>query len=179
MMKFATVFHRPYDGFRWQPPQSGAWAGRSGICSLRPGQDGSAGCRQLGQVAPGRRADSGVGSRCRTRGDARSGAGAARRGAQPAPGPPAALGVSVAPRRSLRAAGLDQAASPVARRAQIRAAVRHLVLEDYIQAVEIAEARRDRLTAQIAAMLPDWTLAPVAPALQTMRGMALVNAPQP
>ena len=57
--------------------------------------------------------------------------------------------------------------------------MRHLVLEDYIQAVEIAEARRDRLTAQIAAMLPDWTLAPVAPALQTMRGMALVNAPQP
>jgi hypothetical protein len=59
------------------------------------------------------------------------------------------------------------------------AGAHHLVLEDYIQAVEIAEARRDRLTAQIAAMLPDWTLAPVAPALQTMRGMALVNAPQP
>jgi transposase len=52
----------------------------------------------------------------------------------------------------------------------------HLVLEDYIQTVEAAEARRDRLTAQIAAMLPDWTLAPVVAALQTMRGMALVNA---
>jgi transposase len=55
-------------------------------------------------------------------------------------------------------------------------AVHHLVLEDYIQAVEAAEARRDRLTAQIEAMLPDWTLAPVVAALQTMRGMALVNA---
>ena len=55
-------------------------------------------------------------------------------------------------------------------------AVHHLVLEDYIQAVETAAARRDRLTAQIAAMLPDWTLAPVVAALQTMRGMALVNA---
>ena len=44
------------------------------------------------------------------------------------------------------------------------------------QAVEAAEARRDRLTAQIEAMLPDWTLAPVVAALQTMRGMALVNA---
>ena len=55
-------------------------------------------------------------------------------------------------------------------------AIHHLVLEDYIQAVEAAEARRDRLTAQIAAMLPDWTLAPVVAALQTMRGMALVNA---
>jgi transposase len=49
-------------------------------------------------------------------------------------------------------------------------------LEDYIAAVEAAEARRDRLTAQIRTMLPDWTLAPVVAALQTMRGMALVNA---
>jgi transposase len=55
-------------------------------------------------------------------------------------------------------------------------AVHHLVLEDYIAAVETAAARRDRLTTQIAAMLPDWTLAPVVAALQTMRGMALVNA---
>ena len=55
-------------------------------------------------------------------------------------------------------------------------AIHHLVLEDYVQAIEAAEARRDRLTAQIAAMLPDWTLAPVVMALQTMRGMALVNA---
>src|SRR5262252_7978666 len=55
-------------------------------------------------------------------------------------------------------------------------AVHHIVLEDYIAAVEAAEARRDRLTAQIKAMLPDWTLAPVVAALQTMRGMALFNA---
>ena len=48
------------------------------------------------------------------------------------------------------------------------------MLEDYIAAVEAAEARRDRLTAQIEAMLPDWELAPVVAALQTMRGMALV-----
>jgi transposase len=52
----------------------------------------------------------------------------------------------------------------------------HIVLEDYIEAVEAAKARRDRLTAQIEAMLPDWALAPVVAALQTMRGMALVNA---
>jgi transposase len=39
-------------------------------------------------------------------------------------------------------------------------AAHHIVLEDYIAAVEAAEARRDRLTAQIAAMLPDWELAP-------------------
>ena len=55
-------------------------------------------------------------------------------------------------------------------------AVHHLVLEDYIQAVDAAEARRARLTSQIEAMLPDWSLAPVVAALQSMRGMALVNA---
>ncbi len=55
-------------------------------------------------------------------------------------------------------------------------AAHHIVLEDYMQAVEAARERRDRLTAQIAAMLPDWALAPVVAALQTMRGMALVNA---
>jgi transposase len=55
-------------------------------------------------------------------------------------------------------------------------AVHHIVLEDYLAAVEVAAARRDRLKAQIEAMLADWTLAPVVAALQTMRGMALVNA---
>ena len=55
-------------------------------------------------------------------------------------------------------------------------AIHHLVLEDYIQAVEAAAGRRDRLTTQIEAILTDWSLAPVVAALQTMRGMALVNA---
>jgi transposase len=54
-------------------------------------------------------------------------------------------------------------------------AARHLVLEDYLQTVEAAEARRDRLTAQIEAMLRDWTLAPVVAALQTMRGTGDVD----
>jgi hypothetical protein len=44
--------------------------------------------------------------------------------------------------------------------------VHHIVLEDYIAAVEAAETRRDRLTAQIAALLPDWTLPPVVAALR-------------
>ena len=51
-------------------------------------------------------------------------------------------------------------------------AAHHIVLEDYIAAVETAETRRDRLTAQIETLLPDWTLAPVVAALQSMRGMA-------
>src|SRR6202795_1131553 len=58
-------------------------------------------------------------------------------------------------------------------------AVHHIVLEDYLAAVEVREARGARLTTQIAAMLPDWTLAPVVAALQTMRGMALINAATP
>ena len=55
-------------------------------------------------------------------------------------------------------------------------AAHHIVLEDYIAAIETAETRRDRLTAPIEALVPDWTLAPVVAALQSMRGMALVNA---
>jgi transposase len=55
-------------------------------------------------------------------------------------------------------------------------AVHHLVLEDCIAAVEAATARRDRLEAHIAAVLPDWSLAPVVRALQALRGMALVAA---
>ena len=52
----------------------------------------------------------------------------------------------------------------------------HSVLEDCIATIEAATARRDRLTAQIEAMLSDWALAPVVHALQSLRGMALVSA---
>lgn len=54
--------------------------------------------------------------------------------------------------------------------------VHHLVLEDLIATVEAATERRDRLTRQIEAMVPEWSLAPVAQALQALRGVALVNA---
>jgi len=50
------------------------------------------------------------------------------------------------------------------------------VLQDYIHAVENAEARRDRLTRQIEEVLPSWSMAPVVAALQAMRGVALVVA---
>ena len=51
-----------------------------------------------------------------------------------------------------------------------------IVLQDYIHAVQDAEARRDRLTRQINELLPSWSMAPVARALQAMRGVALVVA---
>jgi transposase len=55
-------------------------------------------------------------------------------------------------------------------------AVHHIVLEDYIAAVEAAAARRDRLEKHIEAVLPDWSLAPVVRALQALRGVSLVAA---
>ena len=51
-----------------------------------------------------------------------------------------------------------------------------IVLQDYIHAVEDAEARRDRLTRQIEELLPSWSMAPVVEALQAMRGVGLVVA---
>jgi len=55
-------------------------------------------------------------------------------------------------------------------------ATHHIVLEDCIATVEAATARRDRLTAQIEALLAEWSLAPVVRAMQALRGMALVTA---
>jgi transposase len=51
-----------------------------------------------------------------------------------------------------------------------------IVLQDYIHAVQGAEARLDRLTRQIEELLPSWSMAPVVAALQAMRGVALVVA---
>ena len=51
-----------------------------------------------------------------------------------------------------------------------------IVLQDYIDAVTDAERRVDRLTRQITEHLPDWSMAPIAAAIQAMRGVALINA---
>lgn len=51
-----------------------------------------------------------------------------------------------------------------------------IVLQDYINAVQDAEARLARLTRQIEELLPSWAMAPVVTALQAMRGVALVVA---
>jgi transposase len=51
-----------------------------------------------------------------------------------------------------------------------------IVLQDYIHAVEDAELRRHRLTRQIEELMPKWSMAPVAAALQALRGVALVVA---
>jgi hypothetical protein len=51
-----------------------------------------------------------------------------------------------------------------------------IVFQDYVDAVADAEARVERLTGQIADLLPDWSLAPVVEAVQAMRGVAFIVA---
>jgi transposase len=51
-----------------------------------------------------------------------------------------------------------------------------LVLQDYIHAIEDAEARLSRLTSQIEDLLPDWSMRPVVQAVQAMRGVGLIVA---
>ena len=51
-----------------------------------------------------------------------------------------------------------------------------IVLQDYIDAVADAEARVERLTGQIADLLPQWSLAPVVAAVQAMRGVGFIVA---
>ena len=51
-----------------------------------------------------------------------------------------------------------------------------IVLQDYIDAVVDAEARVERLTGQIAGLLPTWSLAPVVDAIQAMRGVGFIVA---
>lgn len=49
-------------------------------------------------------------------------------------------------------------------------------LQDYVDAVTDSEARVEKLTGQIADLLPSWTLAPVVEAVQAMRGVAFIVA---
>jgi transposase len=50
------------------------------------------------------------------------------------------------------------------------------VLQDYIHAVEDAEARLASLERQIEALLPRWSMAPVVEGVQAMRGVGLIVA---
>ena len=51
-----------------------------------------------------------------------------------------------------------------------------VVLQDYIHAVEDAEARVERLVAQIEDLLPSWSMRPVVEAVRAMRGVGLIVA---
>ena len=51
-----------------------------------------------------------------------------------------------------------------------------IVLQEYLDAVDTAETRRDRLTREIEELLPAWSMAPVVAAQQAMRGFAMITA---
>jgi transposase len=52
----------------------------------------------------------------------------------------------------------------------------HLVLHEYRQAIEDAQARLERLTRQVTEVLSSWSMAPVVEAYQALRGVALLTA---
>lgn len=52
----------------------------------------------------------------------------------------------------------------------------HIVLAEYIQAIEDAAIREDRLTKQVAEVVASWSMAPVVEAYQAMRVIAFIAA---
>jgi transposase len=52
----------------------------------------------------------------------------------------------------------------------------NIVLAEYIQAIEDAAVRLDRLTKQVAEAMASWSMGPVVEAYQAMRGVALITA---
>ncbi len=53
---------------------------------------------------------------------------------------------------------------------------RQIAFEELVQAVEEAQARRDRLVKQMLELLPSWSLAKVVAAIQALRGVAALSA---
>ncbi len=51
-----------------------------------------------------------------------------------------------------------------------------VVFQEYINAINEATARVDRLTKQIETLVPAWRMAPVVTALQALRGVSLIVA---
>jgi transposase len=53
---------------------------------------------------------------------------------------------------------------------------RQIAFEELVQAVDEAQARRDRLARQMQELLPSWSLANLVTAIQALRGVALIAA---
>jgi len=53
---------------------------------------------------------------------------------------------------------------------------RQIAFEELVQAMDEAQARRDRLAKQMQELLPSWSLAKVVTAIQALRGVALISA---
>jgi len=92
-------------------------------------------------------------------------------------GTPASAKLLAAPRSDLsRSSCLDAGYRRWLTTVRFAHPAQQIVLQDYIHAVQDAEARVDRLTQQIEELLPSWSMAPVVAALQAMRGVALIVA---
>ena len=61
-------------------------------------------------------------------------------------------------------------------RIRLETTVEQAVFQEYINAIEEAENRRDRLTKEIEMLIPTWSMGPVVMALQAMRGVGLITA---
>ena len=53
---------------------------------------------------------------------------------------------------------------------------RQIAFEELVQAMEEAQARRDRLAKQMQELLPSWSLAKIVTAIQALRGIASISA---
>lgn len=53
---------------------------------------------------------------------------------------------------------------------------KQITMQEYILAIQEADARHNRLVKQIEAVVPSWSAAPLVNALQAMRGIALITA---
>jgi hypothetical protein len=51
-----------------------------------------------------------------------------------------------------------------------------IALQETVEAVRVSKERAERLEAAIKEFLPEWSLAPVVQALQTLRGIDLIVA---
>jgi transposase/predicted transposase YbfD/YdcC len=90
------------------------------------------------------------------------------RGEGSAHGPSTTECISAAPRADLsqRPEGLDQGASRMAGRPELRP-----VLEKSIEAVRLGEQRRDRIEGYLRAQIPTWSLFPLVRNLSALRGL--------
>lgn len=59
---------------------------------------------------------------------------------------------------------------------QLEHPAQQIAMQEYILAIQEADARHDRLVKQIEAIIPTWSMAPLVAALQSMRGIAMITA---
>ncbi len=59
---------------------------------------------------------------------------------------------------------------------KLPSAAQQIAFQEYVDAIDEAAKRGERLIEQIRALVPEWSMAPVVEALQAMRGVSLITA---